>query len=163
MPQSITQLPKTAEFHIGSCPVTIRDHRVITRGGLTGYIMDIVNKTDTDRNQLYEFEKYGISYEAAIECCAQELEYDTMTLAKAIYNYLDREGIPYFDEHNYPEAGLRFSECVTGRKIAEQFIEMIRSCDNWEDLYQEMQLTSRFHKDMKGRIKAEVKQQCHKV
>ena len=68
--QSLIQLPKTADIIIGMCHITIRNHKVTGDFGLFSDIMNIIVDPDSREYILVEFEKHGISFEAAIECCA---------------------------------------------------------------------------------------------
>ena len=150
MPQSLTQMPKEADFQIGKWPIEIRNHRV-TGTGLFCRIMRLIDDHPSYGNTLYQFEKHGICYEVAIEECARELEGDTKIFEHFIVWQCD---IADLDDQT-----VNFSESTAGRKIAEQYIEKIRSCDNWGELYEEMHHTSKFCQDMKGRIFKEVNEQ----
>ena len=150
MPQSLTQLPEEADIRIARKNVTIQNHKVLERGGLTGRIRLIIEDENSDIQSLYQFEKHGVSYEAAIEYCAQEFEEDAVILANFIVRNLNER------------RALSFSESVAGRKIAEQFIEKIRSCDNWGELYEELHRSSRFHQEIVDKISTEL-EQCRKV
>ena len=181
MPQSLTQLPETAEFEIGGWCLVIRDHKVVSDGGLWEFINHVVNNI---RGQsLYQFEKHGISFEAAIEYCAYEYENYAEPLTNLIFWQYNIESYKtdiirqYLTLRNYPFGQYNiesyktdsrgsclqniddFSKSNAGRKIAAQYIEKIRSCDNWGDLYDEMRLTSRFNKDVKNRIIQELEEQ----
>ena len=151
MAQDLTQLPETADFKIGMWPITIRNHKVTDENAMFGSIIWIVNRTDLGRDVLNKFEKHGISYEAVIECCAKELEENPKVLDFFIkWMYVIR---------NSKEPTVGFSKSKRGRFIADQLVEKIRSCDNWGELYDEMQMTSKFQKDMKNRIILELKEQ----
>ena len=169
MPQSLTQLPQYVEFEIGACVVKIHDHRVVYLGGLFARIRCVINNEFSHRAMLQQFEKYGVSYEAAIECCAVELEQNAEILAYLIgpEMLVDTQktlGIrPAISMKNGWELILDFSESEAGRAIAGQYIDKIRSCDDWGELYDELHVSSRFQKEMENRIKKEVKQQCRKV
>ena len=164
MPQSLTRLPETAQFVIGNCQVTIRDHRIVDSKGLFGKILWMARNKECDANTLCQFEKHGISYEAAIECCAHEMENDTSILADTIllgYIILKYEKIL---TGNTVERIRAFSKSMAGRSIANRYVDTLRNCDNWEQLYDELQPTSRFQKEMKSTVNREVKQQkCRKA
>ena len=162
MPQSLTQMPKEASFVIRGWPIRIRDHEVVSDDGLFGEIMHMVKRPNTDRRVLARLEEHKINYETAIEYCARELENNTVILANIInwyYNMGDIEKASWQYNRNII---LDFSKMDAGRAIASQFIEKIRSCENWQELYDEMHLTSKFSKDMKKKIIREIKQ-CRKV
>ena len=160
MPQSLIQLPETASFEIRGWDIIIRNHEITDCFGLFGLIFRIANGHRTGRNILFEFEKHKISFEAAIECCAYELENTTDVLASAMnwryYSYGD------FDQICKTDAIFAFTKSDAGRIIAGQFVEKIRSCDNWKELYDEMHQTSRFQHDMVSRMIKWVKQ-CPRV
>ena len=153
MAQSLIQLPKGARFNVGLCFIIIHDHKIINTWGLLGHIMWIIEDSFSDRETLYQFEKHGVNFETAIECCAQELEDDTKVLVRAIYNYHRPEQILYLDERNYTGTRRQFSASPAGRIIAGQLIDKIRSCDDWGDLYDKLHPTSEFWKEMGSRIK----------
>ena len=164
MPQNLIRLPKIADIRFTGRDVTIRNHKVVERGGLTSRIMRITNDQGSNRQTLVEFEKHGINSEMAIEECVRELEEDVNTLAHAVFMYWDREDIlKYYTGKKWDDGIFAFTKNKTGRIIADQYIEKIRSCDNWGDLYDELHHTSKFQKYMKKRIKEEMRQQCRKV
>ena len=158
MPQSLTQLPKTTEFKIWGRWIVIDDHEVINHDGLFVTMMHVINDEGSDKQTLYQFEKEGINFESAIERCAYELEYDPQLIALFIWDYVHPE-IRKFDANvTWSEMGI-FSESVACRKIVEQLIDKIRSCNDWQDFYDEMQETTKFHKDVKKRMIKELKEQ----
>ena len=162
MPQSLTQLPKKAGFYIVGWDIIIRNHRV-TGMGLFWDIMRIIRGVNSDRQTLTEFEKHGISFEAAIECCASEMEHDVNMLTNIMWHGDILESVfgttQMLDTRSKCED---FSKSMAGRKIAEIYIEKIRICDNWGELYDEFHYTSEFIKDIKNRIVEELKQ-CRRV
>ena len=141
MPQSLIQMPKDADIMIHGEPIKIRDHKVVSFWSLFVQIIRIAQNWNSNRNTLVEFEKHGISFEIAIEYCAKELEHNAGTL----------QGVLDMDYTN-KDVMSRFSRSEEGRKMADMYIEKIRSCDDWGELYDQMQLTSEFTKDMKSRI-----------
>ena len=171
MSQSMTQLPKDAKFRMGGWNIKIQDHKVEYPYGLFDCIVDIISDYRSDRQTLYQFEEHGISWEMAIEECIRELEEDTKMFGESTYWHNNKgvTGNKYVDL----DSRIAFSESVAGRKIVRLVVEKIRSCDNWDDLYDEMQLTTKFHKDMRKRInkelkkqdktKEEMRQQCRRV
>ena len=163
MPQSMTQLPKEADFNIDGWWVTINNHQISKYVSLWLKIINISQSPRSDKNTLYQFEKHGVSFEAAIEWCATEFEENADVLADVIYWHYGIQKVRENTVGSQFNLFSAFSESKAGRKIAVQYIEKIRCCNNWEELYEEMQMTSRFHEDMKSRIKVEVKEQCRKV
>ena len=159
MPQSLTQLPKTADIVIGECKTIIRNHMPHKNHNLTVKITDIIRWSPYNRELLAEFEKYGVSFEAAIEYCVHELEDDLWdTVGRLIYwNYNLKKiyGIGIDKEWNII---LSFSKSAAGRKIAEMYIEKFRNCNSWEELYIELHMTSKFQQDMKSRVIREIEQ-----
>ena len=158
MPQSLTRLPKTADFKIGGIFITIKNHKVTNDLDLLSKIMHIIWQSDSDRETLYQFENNGISYEAAIECCVLNLEKDARVLGDLIYHdYYTKRVYKNGTDSNWNDI-LKFSESAAGRIIADQLVEKIKSCDDWGELYDEMLYTSKFTKDITNRIRVEVKQ-----
>ena len=156
MPQSLIQLPKEAEFKIAGQIITISNRMVVTRMGLFDKILDIVNYPYSDIKTLMDFEGHGVSFEAAIECCANELEWNMDVITDLIYhNYYTKRVYKNGMDCNWDKIRA-FSTGEAGRIIADQFIEKIRDCDNWEELYNEMLYTSKFTKDMKKKIMKEI-------
>ena len=159
MTQNLIQLPKEALFEVGKRLITIMDHKVMNRWGLLDTILLIVRSFDSDRQTLYQFEEHKVSFEAAIEYCAAELEHDTDALFCVVYGKYAIQNIRGLGIDKTYYLIEDFSKSVAGRKIAEQLIEKIRSCDNWGELYDEMLYTSKFTKDMRKRMIKELKEQ----
>ena len=127
--------------------------------GLFDKIMCIVQDSHSDVHTLTQFEKYGISFEATIEYCAKEIEYKEARLVRIIYKIcsLDETGDI---TTNISESEIQdLSKSVSGRKMAEQLIEKIRSCSNWEELYIEM-LPAALDMIRKSSVKIK---QCRKI
>ena len=141
MPQSLIRMPKNADLKIGGRAIVIQNHKVVSYWSLFHQIVQIARDWENNRQTLAEFEKYGISFEITIEYCVWELENYVNVLAEVLDWQL-----------NNTDVMRRFSKSAAGRKMADMYIEKIRSCDDWGDLYEEMQLTSEFTKDMKSRI-----------
>ena len=154
MAQSLIQLPKDAQFSIAGWDITIEDHMITNNYGLFGTIINMINSSNSNEKTLVEFEGYKISFECVIEECARELEQDTMILAWFIFKE--------YAVTDLNEQIVRFVKSEAGRIIAGQFVEKIRSCDDWSELYDEMQHKSRFQQDMRNRIIGEL-EQCRKV
>ena len=167
MPQSLTQLPKTANIKIGRTHTTIFNHRVVRSmfsGGLFISIMYITDDSDLSNQELHLFEKRGISFEMAIEECARELEHDVGVLEDIIWY----KNIPKFMRTTGMTVTRSkcedFSKSAPGRKIAEMYIEKIRSCENWSELYDAICFENQFQKDMRKTMISEMgQQQCRKV
>ena len=153
MGQSLTQMPKKTDFKICGWEISIMEHKARGSEGLYGRIVFIVEDPESNRDTIQQFEKYGISFEAAIECCAEELEENPGVLAWFISW-----------EYDMGDSGFiaGFSESEAGRSTATQLMEKIRSCDNWVELYDELHHSSRFQKEMKSKILKEL-EQCPKV
>ena len=163
MPQSLTQLPKTADFKIGGWPIKITDHKIESFDNLFDCMLDIIMDPRSDRQILSEFEKYGVSFEAVIEYCVEELEHDVNMLTNIMWRGDILESVFHPSQMlNTWSKCEDFSKSVAGRKIAEIYIEKIRICDNWGELYDEMHPTSEFIKNINNRIVEELKQ-CRRV
>ena len=149
--QEIVQLVKEADFWIGESQITIKNHKVIDFHGLLSTIIGIT--AEHDRNTLSRFEDHGISLEAVIECCVDEVENNPAKLSRIIiWKYGD---IYYNDE--IMNKTLAFMKSDAGIIFAEQLIEKIRDCKNWADMYDLIQKDSKFHKDMKKTIEKVLK------
>ena len=147
MKQSLVGLPKEADFRICGWHIVIRDHIIENSIGLFGMIKGISQDSNSDRQTLLEFEKHKISYEAAIEELTRELEDDVRILADIIHAY-NRDDVKSHCNivRNTWNRLVKFSTTLAGRNIADQFVDKIRRCHNWEELYDEMQGTSRFNR-----------------
>ena len=151
MPQSLIPFPKAAEFYIGSNEVVIENHRIISALGLFALVIHIIHNSDSDRQTLSEFEKHGISFETVIEKCTRELEENAETLAEVIFPIPTKNRTCTIHVKAW-DLTIHFSKSVAGRSIAEQFIEKIRNCNGWDELYDEMHSSSQFRKEMKNKI-----------
>ena len=161
MPQNLIQMPETADMRIGGWGIVIRNHRCINGNGLFNRIVGIIHSIYSNRESLVEFEKHGISFETVIEYCAAEMEHDAVTLTAIIHWQYIIQKIIKSNECDW-SIGADFSQSVTGRVMAEQFIDKIRSCSNWGELYDEMDRKSKFMQDMRSKIITEIKH-CRKV
>ena len=156
MPQSLIQIPKDAHFKMGSYHVTIQNHHIQYSNGLFNQIMNTIQHSHSNWQQLTEFENHGISWEMVIECCARELEENVDVLAYLIWMYTAWEiKIEYMDDSM--EEIKVFMKSDAGGRISDLFIEKIRNCNNWQELYTELHPKSSFQKEMKSRILREVK------
>ena len=170
MPQSLTQLPETADLQIDEWPICIRDHKVLDDDGLFGEIMGIVNSLYVDRNELKQLEEHGISFEAAIECCAGELGGNEKIHGWRLLRFINWHPEDMEECHTsyrimdkYGDAlTLNFSNSTAGRRIADEIVEEIRQCENWGELYDKLHMTSRFQKDINNKIRRKM-EQCLKV
>ena len=157
MTQSLVQLPESAHFIIEGWVVEIKNHRVTDDGGLTGWIMGIVMSGYSNRDSLAEFEKHGISYEAAIEECCCELEDRTEVLADFIDIWYNSQSM-WDNEYTFTWEQIHtFSKNSRGVKFAEEFIDRMRSCEDWGEFYDEMHCGNKFHKDMAKKTMMEIK------
>ena len=165
MSQSLTQLPETANIGIGRTYTTIVNHKVTgDYSGIIGQILSVTKCPECDRYSLAEFEKHGISFEAAIENSVLDLEDDNPNgLASIVYwEYNMRDfGGEHISMNQW--ASNVFAKSAAGRIMAEQLVEKIRSCNNWEELYDELHMSSQFQKDMKSRLVREIKRYCLRV
>ena len=152
MAQSMTRLPETAEFRIGGHLIQIENHVVVSAIGLFDAIMYIIEDPESNRDTIQQLEKYGISWEMAIECCAHEIQCNTDILLQVISKHCALGKIKEAVTENAHDEIINFSKSVTGRIMPEMYIEKIRSCNDWGELYDEMHPTSEFQKEIKSRI-----------
>ena len=165
MPQNLIQLPESANVDFGKWyTACIRNHKVVSADGLFNVITDVVAGHPYNRQILSEFEKYGISYEAAIEYCVEELEHNTRLLERVIeYLYGDVIAcIKHDKKHPWYTIHI-FSKSPITRIISVHFIEKIRSCESWDELYDEMHPDSKFLANMKTMVQNELNTQTTKV
>ena len=131
MPQDMTRLPQTTYFRILGAGMTIRNHKIIHRnGGLITWMMDLINDPSSNRDILTEFEKHGISFEAAVEQCVRELEDCAEPLAHCFARYPPFKRIKILKGAARMYTFIEFQKSMSGRKIAESFVDKIRSCEN---------------------------------
>ena len=161
MAQSLTRLPKTAEFSIQRIHVKINDHKMEPHTDLLDIIMNINKDEFSDRNTLSQFEKHGISWKMAVEQCVKEMQYDTDVLGWIIFWNVNISTSKVALKNYDDKITCAFSKSVAGRHIATQFIEEIRRCNNWGELHDQMHWKSRFGKDVEKQIIEGLK--CHKV
>ena len=165
MPQSLTRLPENTRFKILGNGITIKNHKIEWTGDLIGEIMYIIESEDTDRNSLYQFEKYGISFEMAIEESVRGLEEDIRVLGYLVYWHLSIfDEIGRINDNCIDYTVMDFSKSVAGRNAAGQYIDAIRNCNDWGELYDLLRVTSKFQKNMEKKNLMEIReQQCRKV
>ena len=149
MAQSLVGLPKKTRFEINGILIEIKNHKVTEIMGLVGKIKWIANTKESDRDTLTEFEKYRISFETAIECCVQELENNPIILGSTIW---------WYDIKTNLKAIIDFSATGNYETYAELYIEKLRDCQNWGELYDELNNKSRFARYMKRLFSKGLKQ-----
>ena len=156
MTQSIAALPKDMGCEIMGWCLDIKDHTVLSVAGMSGMIFGIASETLSNGNTLNQMEKYGVSFECVIECCVQELEEDPYTLASIMHVHYVFGDIINDDDDSWNHF-LNFSKSPTGRTIADMFIDKIRDCHNWEQLYDMTEPNSKFNTNAKKQIKEAIK------
>ena len=162
VPQNLIQLPKNAEIQILGWGIGIRNHAMISPFTLIESVIGIIQDVRSDWQSLCQLEKHGINFETAIECCIDELENRTDPLEHIISNYYNI--CEFKDDENVDVDNLvEFSKVEAFRAATCQLVEKIRSCDDWQQLYEELHTSSTFQKGMKTRIIANMREQCHKV
>ena len=150
----MTRLPNTADIEILGWSIEIRNHQVVNYDcRFFDVIMDLVSDVRSDRETLYQFEKHGISFEMVVEECVKELEEDTLALVSLIFGHYKLSKIVYADKGSTWLEKCAFSAGRTGRKIVDRIVEKIRDCNDWGELYDEMNPESRFHKEIIKKIK----------
>ena len=164
MPQSLTQLPQTAEFVICGERIQIKDHRVVNYNySLLGAIIRIARHNRIiGKNSLQQFEEHGINLDVAIEECVYDIENNQAALAYAVYWSNDifklRTVIHIYTE----KEPYNFMASGAGRNIATLYTDAVRECDNWEDLHDLLNFKSSFQNEMSDRILKEMVY-CRKV
>ena len=143
MAQSLTRLPETATIHnVGGLDLVIKNHEV-EQTTLLYWIMGTMAGENWNE-VVTQMEKSGISFEIAVETCVKELDTLNTLFADIVWEPLNYT-------KDWDEA-FELSKSILGRKMAEQYIENIRRCDNWDDLNREMNPKSQFHKQIKNKI-----------
>ena len=158
MTQGLVGLPESADIKIGDCEIEIRNHKLTNDAGLFGKMLEVIQLSNSDRYTLAEFEDHQISFETAIECCANELEDNIWVMALAMFYKYGICEIIDADEENGRAVAYIYSKGDTGRQVAHQIIEKIRDCANWTELYDTLHQDSKFQKKTRKRIKEEIKQ-----
>ena len=149
MVQNITNFPKNVSIQIDDNGIQIRDHKPAPRWEMFDSMMRAVaSKTYWDL--VTAMESAGISYDAVIEQCVDELESPTLKMRMWIT-------ILVHDIDVFTSVHKMFAESDTGLEIGDEYVDMIRSCGNWGEFYHNMNPKSRFHKHMKRRIRREMK------
>ena len=153
MTQGMEQLPCEADFRILGWCVKIKNHKVMNHFGLFGSMMDIAKDSHFGSQFLTEFEGNGITCKAAIQHSATELENNPEILAYlTLTHYCFWEIKEDCSENDWDEI-LNFSKSVEGRNIAGMISEKIKSCTNWQDVYDELRPKSAFNCGMTGEIR----------
>ena len=152
MAQNIVDIPESADVQIAGWRMIIQNHKIQEFDKLFCKMMQIADDRNCTRKTLTEFEKYNISYETAIEYSADELENNMNTLAEVIHWYYNDDFIEKMGTNGKWDELLRFSKSNAGRNIADDIIDKIRNCENWEELYDEIHTGSKFNKDMKKTV-----------
>ena len=167
MPQSLTQLPKEIDVDIDHMwHVPIKNHLIERPDYLLYTVTCVIDSPRTDKNTLFQFEAFGVNYESFTVACSDILKNDPVgSLCRVLFfhygmcNYLT--DMPNGQSERRHDLIFRLLKSRLGKIYADILVEKIRSCDNWDDLYEEMHHTSKFHKYMRGRIEEEII--CHKV
>ena len=87
-----------------------------------------------------------------------ELEQNADIFAQFIYRTYDIRKDIGLEEKDDWDLILNFSESETGRKIAGQFTEKIKSCNDRKESYEELNLQNKFNKYKRQKTKEEIKQ-----
>ena len=154
MGQNLLELPKEAEINIKEWRLQIQNHKITTCHlfyWVSGLIIEGYMK-----KAIPELEGRGITYEVFVEECAKELDENPALLLHIIW-------FRYDIQENWKEM-RRFTESDAGRIIPEMLINQVRECNSWEEFHKATKPKSVFQKNMKKRIKRELKeQQCLRV
>ena len=158
MKQEIIQLPETTEIKPSrGYTLLIKNHEVVNPSGLFEWITIVIGN-NIWKNTVKQMQDKAVSFEAVIEWCITELEERPVILSEIIWYFFK---ISY--NTNEPDKMVlqwnknrEFSKSEAGRVIADQFIEKLRDCHNWDELGTEMNLQSRFNIDMKQQMKKRI-------
>ena len=153
MPQSLTRLPEAVHIRIGIWEIEIVNYKIKKGKSFLGFMMDIIASYNW-KEFVDEMQKHGISYESVIETCAEEIEHNNGVFANiAAFHY---KALKTHDDSKI------FSKSVAGRRIADEIIERMRQCENWQELYSIMIKESETSKDIRNKIVKEWDMQCKK-
>ena len=154
MTQNMTGMPETAEFRVRGYLVTIENHEVENWGGLLD-IMWCVTNVDRDKDILSKFEKHGVSFAAAIKCLIQETSSKNDMIARALQRHYGT-CVVESEIINQRDKIIVFIKNPQGELMMKQFTDKIKKCNNWIELYDVLDLTSRFQRDAAETIRNKV-------
>ena len=144
MPQSLVYLPKAAEITGDGWGIRIKDHRVVDHTSLFLWMCRII-QDNHGVDVVSEFEKHGITYEIFTEYVVSELEVNINVFERLIWFHINIfENIDTCSE---------FAASREGSKIIDEFVEKIRSCDNWTEFIEAMKLRGSFIKEITEKVK----------
>ena len=147
--QSIVRLPKTAYLKLGLFWLRIKNHKTTMSSGMAGWMLCTIRFVSKEKF-IESMKQHEISFEAAVETCNTELENTTKTFEDILYWY--------FHIKNVPNASTKYSKSEAGITMAEEIIEKIRDCGDWEGFYDGMNEKSDFYMKMKKKINVEIKE-----
>ena len=98
-----------------------------------------------------KFENHGVIFEAVKEYCADEIQCRHIEFGEIITSRYNIQEIP--DVNDMPSILNAFFKSSTYLEIRKLFIDKIRSCKKWAELYDELNPASKFSKWMQGRIR----------
>ena len=149
-------LPEKAAFRIIGWPIDIRNHEVTGVTPLFQTVMRIIHDPESNAQTLLEFQKQGIGFKAVIEYCVNEFKNNEAILERIIYWH--------YAKIKFRRAEInRFLKKEVVETFSEQFIKKMQSCENWIDLYGELNMASKFSQDFVSQIDVALKEQWFKT
>ena len=138
MVQNLVQLPETANIIINGFQLYIENHRIWS-GYLLEWSLEIMNQHVWNQ-AVAEMQSAGISFEAFVETCADEIDSNYMVqiaLLKSHYGIMRTWG-----------KWRRFTKSDAGIEFARIFTDKIRDCSDWKEFHEHMHSQSKFQKYM---------------
>ena len=163
MVQSIARLPESAKGIFRYHHLEIKNHVVYTLYGLFFFTVLIIR--NEDKKKIVDwFKSNHVSFEAVIEQCIQELEDDhpaaRLNMIEAHYPWSHSNELGFFNVEQWGGAWgkiiSQFSKTSAGRWIADQYVEKLRTCRNWNMFTDTLDMKGVFQQEMKQKIREEI-------
>ena len=150
----INGLPKTAEIKcIGTGYLEIKDHKVVNwRGGIMEWLTNVLlfyGHSGQYDNAVTQMIQQGFKFEGVKEQCILDLQ-NEKKLEEILWQYVQDKGTQ--------QKIQKLVKSETGKNIARDIIEMIKTCDNWDQFFVEMRKESAVQKKIRARIIRGIKQ-----
>ena len=146
MVQDIVQLPEMASITVGEYTVNIENHKIKAENLLEWILRLMTNHLWNEG--VVKMKQNNISCEAVVEECVRELdENDKQFLFFIWWNYDLQDRWREIDE---------FSTTEEYWEITQQLIGAIRDCANWAELYETLNLKSKFNERTIQQVRREL-------
>ena len=136
-------LPKTAQIQCNGLPlISIENHRVVSKDGIM-YWMMFMNYDKQWKHILSQFISQGFKIGGVIEECIRDMK-DQKHVNRILFDFYST-GIKYEDI-------VEKSQSPEIRKIVGRIIKKLKTCKNWNQLYQMMRKNSNFQKQIQKQM-----------